>query len=251
MHGLTTRPSVAMHGLSVFGWRSYAAGKDSRPVEQNNSSLSRLGVFSVFLWSFAGICAILIFSTISESIAQVQRGNKNYQSGFLKRWCVLVLVLWCYLVASFFSPGGPPTHFPLVSVNIVFLGILFESIIGSIPTTSSVDVWLSKYHVMLAFLFAVPQVLVSLYELVAIVVSSYGTYGQIHVGSIGAIGGDTNQIRGSSNSYVEYNAVCFDGSPPPHMSDCNLFFVLPIFPPFHYTNSFHLTRFLQGWLVVW
>jgi hypothetical protein len=200
------RPSVAMHGMSVFGWRAYAAGQDlwgqqsivSR--EKNNSGVSRLGLFSVFLWSFAGICAILIFSTISESIAKVQRGSKDYQSGFLKRWCVLVLVLWCYLVASFFSPSGPPTHFPLVSINIVFLGILAESIIGSIPTTSSVEVWLSKYHVVLAVLFSVPQVLVSLWELVAIVVSSYGTYGQVHVGSIGAIGGDTNQIRGASNS---------------------------------------------------
>ena len=72
-----------------------------------------------------------IFSTISGMIVRVHRGSKDYQSGFLKRWCVLVLVLWCYLVASFFSPGGPPTHFPLVSINIVFLGILAESFIGN------------------------------------------------------------------------------------------------------------------------
>jgi hypothetical protein len=132
---------------------------------------------------------------------------------------------------------------------LLFFFFFFFSILllqGSIPTASSFEVWTSKYHVVLVVLFSVPQIMISLWELVAIVVSSYGSYGQIHVGSIGAIGGDSNQIRGASNSagwwfgeagsnilwvsaFSDLGALLLDVSH--RFSSCSFFFFLIFHPP--------------------
>ena len=160
--GIVERPSILVHGITLFWWRTYAS------VAGTDKSSSPIGGGGTFvLWTCVGCVVVSIFWTISQMIAKVRargasddEGGHDYQSLFLRRWLALLLFQWCNLIGSFFSPGGPPTWFPLASTNVCILGVLAESMLGSIPQRNFA-IWASKYHVVAAALFSVPLILVS------------------------------------------------------------------------------------------
>ena len=88
---------------------------------------------------------------------------------------------------------------PLTSINILVLAVLLECMLGTIKERS-LEVWASKYHVILLVIFSFPLLLVTVFEVVAMTVASPSTFGQIHMQSVGAIGGPSNQVLGSVNS---------------------------------------------------
>ena len=206
--GLVERPAVVLHGISVHGWRCYATAmyfKNKRftvitPVgTEHYADAGVIGDPGFLTWFIVGIITFPIFWSIAHMIAKVRTNNDtNYQSSFMKRWSILLLIQFCAVVAGFMGPGGTPTYFSLVSANICIIGVLVESLLGTIPSRSF-DVWTSKYHVILAIAFATPLILLSAYQTVAVLIGSYEGYGQIHVANVGAIGGDSNQMRGGSN----------------------------------------------------
>ena len=186
---------------------SSASSSDVDSLMQNKSvgfaaDVAQKGLLPI-LWIFSCAATWASFSEITKMVAKVRVGrdplSPGYQGGFVRRWSYLLLFQFANLVASFFSPGGPPTWYPFATINACILGVLAEVFLGTIRERSF-EVWSSKYHVVAASMFAIPMIILSLWEVVGMVVGNYNDYGQIHVSIVGAIGGDSNQLSGGRNS---------------------------------------------------
>ena len=191
------RPSIFVHGMFVFGPRVYLAIYYQNGKRGPVWSAIGLG----WLWLVAALAIASIFFTVTQMIAQERSTDVTYQGRFVRRWCFNLLFLFGLSVSSFFSPNGPSTFFPILSVNFLVLTILVEGLLGTI-VERTFETWAAKYHVILAVGFAIPLTLTSVFEIVAMVVSNYESFGQgPYLQNIGATGGLSNQMRGTSNSF--------------------------------------------------
>jgi hypothetical protein len=211
--GLVERPSLALHCFSVFFWRGYAGYSKyflTPNVDGSTSDLTAgrnyineqwLSDAQVWLWWSLGPITYIIAWTIAHKIAQVRVDLKDsgYPVSFLIRWSCLLFMQWCATVSGLFSPDGSPSWFPFLSINITALGIMWELLLGTI-SERSLEAWVAKYHVVFAVGFSIPLILVNAWEMVAVIVGSHSNYGQVHMLNVGAIGGDSNQIKGDANS---------------------------------------------------
>ena len=198
MLSIRTRPALFVHALSVFGmrsWLSFRFGVHDGNMGQRGVLTQANGLF------FLALSYILpmAFAQVASMIARVRVGDSEYQTNCLSRWWRILLIQFAVLVSALFSPGGAPSWLPIISVNILVLAILFESLLGTIKERN-LENWSSKYHVVLLTMFSVPLFLVTVFELVAMAVSSPLTFGQVHMQNVGATGGTSNQMLGSVNS---------------------------------------------------
>ena len=207
--GLVERPTLTIQWFCIFFWRGFAAAASRTKfflVNDENNMFSQKNYLSaqwltdtqmLGWWLIIGPIAYTVSWIISHQIAKVRvdLNASAYPSSFLTRWSCILFIQFCVSISGMFTPDGSPSFFPFTSINITVLGIMWELLLGTI-TERDFEAWAAKYHVVCAVGFSLPLILVNAWELVAAVVSSYNRYGQVYVLHTGAIGGDSNQLRG-------------------------------------------------------
>ena len=191
------RPTLLVHSIIVFGPRAWLAFNFG---QYSSEGMEEQHGINGWLWTGLALTVPLMFNTTASMIARVRVDDRQYQGQFLARWLKIFLLQFSVMVSSLFSPGGVASWFPILSVNILVLGVIMEILIGTIPQRTF-EAWSSKYHVVLTTIFSLPLLLISVVELVAMLVGSYETFAQVHMHNVGAVGGSSNQMLGSVNSY--------------------------------------------------
>ena len=180
-------PSVMIHSALIFLPRGYDA-----------VVASQASTVSPYFYTFGMPITVSAFWQIARSAANSNVGhNKAYSVQVAWRWLKILLAQWCVLVSTLFGPDGTPGDVSTVSSNILFLGLTAEVVLAS-RRTFTVQNLFDEKHLLVVIIFCVPLVLLSFYEIVAMTVSNRSTYGSRSMTGLGAIGGDSNQVKGST-----------------------------------------------------
>jgi hypothetical protein len=181
------RPSVILHALLIMWPRGYSAS-----VSSVASTISG-GMYLVF----PGIL-VSAFWQIATNSAKFNVGIRAYAVQVYWRWSKIMLAEWCVLVSTFFGPDGTPSDSSNVATNIVVLGVVAESILGTTRSFSDVN-FAQHPHLLIIALFCLPLILLSCWEVVAMAVSHRDSYGTENMVGYGAVGGTSNQLRGKGS----------------------------------------------------
>jgi hypothetical protein len=181
------RPSVILHAILITWPRGYDTF-----VASAASTWS-----GVFYFVLPGIL-VSAYWQVATSSARFNVGIRAYAKQVCRRWSIIMLAEWCVLVSTFFGPDGTPSDSSNVATNIVLLGVVAESILGTTRSFSEVN-FDQHPHLLIIALFCLPLILLSCWEVVAMAVSHRDTYGTENMVGYGAVGGTSNQLRGKGN----------------------------------------------------
>ena len=140
-----------------------------------------------------------VSATVSDNAEPKLHTHVDYTTQFLKRWLVILCFQFAIFVSGFFAPSGSPQWFPTLAVNVLVLGLVVETLFGTIKTENFRG-WANKYHVVVIGILCVPIVFLIMFESVGLFMGSYGDYGQQYLQNVGTVGGAGNQMRGSNGS---------------------------------------------------
>ena len=180
-------PSVIWHAALVYWPRGY----DSYTATQAST-------WSGLFYILGMPITVSAFWQVVTSAADSNVGhNKNYAVEVSWRWTKIMLAQWCVLVSTLFGPDGTPSDTSGVSSNILVLGVTAEVVLATRRSFTVRNLFQEK-HLLIVAVFCIPLILLSLYEIVGMVVSNRSTYGSSGMTGYGAVGGDSNQVRGST-----------------------------------------------------
>ena len=180
------RPSVVLHAILVFWPRAY-----------DSFSAAQASVVSGAFY----ICAMPLCSSafwqIANSTAQVNMDNYKHTNKMVWRFVKVGLIQWCILASAFFGPDGTPRDTSQLATSLLVLSVTAEILLGTKRDTSFVAPY--QPHIIVVGIFSFPLVLLCLWELVGMTVASRNSFGTQNIQGTGAIGGYSNQVRGSAN----------------------------------------------------